>query len=290
MKLVTVIQFLLTTCIYSQSLENVDFRAEGKMIVVMFDLLHPNADTMMNLELQFKDRQGIAITTKTLSGDLKNVKPGEGKRIIWDVLSDGITLSGKYQAELKIIQYNSVKIGNQVWMTENLNVDRFRNGDLIPEAKTNEEWIKAGNNQQPAWCYNENDPKNGIKYGKLYNWYAVNDPRGLALTGWHIPKDEDWTTLSLFLGGDKISGNKMKSTIGWFNNGNANNSSGFSGLHGGLRSSDGYFDDIFFGYWWSRTEDNTSYAYYRGLNYGNIILYRGISNKGSGLSVRCLRD
>lgn len=74
----------------------------------------------------------------------------------------------------------TVTIGTQVWRTKNLDVATFRNGDSIPQAKTNEEWEKAAENQQPAWCYYNNDPANGAKYGKLYNWYAVNDSRGLA--------------------------------------------------------------------------------------------------------------
>lgn len=85
----------------------------------------------------------------------------------------------------------SIKIGNQTWMTENLNVDNFQNGDIIPEAKTTEEWEQAGKRQQPVWCYYDYDINNGKKYGKLYNWYAVNDPRGLAPKGWHIPSDEE---------------------------------------------------------------------------------------------------
>lgn len=85
--------------------------------------------------------------------------------------------------------YKTVTIGNQVWMAENLNVDKFRNGDLILQAKTEEEWKKAGENKHPAWCYFDNDTANDAKYGKLYNWYAVNDPRGLAPAGWHIPTD-----------------------------------------------------------------------------------------------------
>jgi len=105
----------------------------------------------------------------------------------------------------------SVKIGTQVWMTKNLDVSVFRNGDTIPEAKTNIEWIKAGDNQQPAWCYYDNDPANGAKYGKLYNWYAVNDSRGLAPTGWHVPSDAEWTQLKDFLGGIEVAGTKMKS-------------------------------------------------------------------------------
>ena len=109
----------------------------------------------------------------------------------------------------------TVPIGTQVWMTKNLDVATFRNGDPIPEAKTAEEWEKAGENKQPAWCYYDNDPANGAKYGKLYNWYAVNDSRGLAPVGYHIPSDAEWTKLTDFLGGESVAGTKMKSKSGW---------------------------------------------------------------------------
>jgi uncharacterized protein (TIGR02145 family) len=98
-------------------------------------------------------------------------------------------------------------------MVENLNVSTFRNGDPIPEAKTNEEWEKAGKNKQPAWCYYDNDPKNGAKYGKLYNWYAVSDPRGLAPAGWHVPSQEEWEILIKNLQG--TASEKMKTKDGW---------------------------------------------------------------------------
>ena len=116
--------------------------------------------------------------------------------------------------------YRIIRIGNQTWMAENLNVDKFRNGDEIPEAKTNKEWQLSGENGQPAWCYYDNDPDNGIKYGKLYNWYAVNDPRGLAPEGWHISTESDWEILIDYLGGEKVGFEKMKSKIGWDQNGN----------------------------------------------------------------------
>ena len=88
-----------------------------------------------------------------------------------------------------------VKIGDQIWMVENLNVDKFRNGDIIPEAKTNEEWKKANENKQPAWCYYGNDLTYGEKYGKLYNWYAVTDQRGLAPEGYLDEKKIDLRNL-----------------------------------------------------------------------------------------------
>jgi uncharacterized protein (TIGR02145 family) len=185
---------------------------------------------------------------------------------------------------------NEVTIGTQVWTTKNLDVSTFRNGDPIPEAKTMEEWQKAGKNKQPAWCYYDNDPSNGAKYGKLYNWYAVNDPRGLAPNGYHIPTDAEWTILEEYLGKD--AGEKMKSTSGWKDNGNGTNSSGFSGLPGGFRYDDGTFGSVGKdGYWWSSTEVSTFSAWYRYLFYYDGNVYRAIYfKKEVGLSVRCLRD
>jgi uncharacterized protein (TIGR02145 family) len=188
-----------------------------------------------------------------------------------------------------------VTIGKQVWMTENLNVDKFRNGDPIPEAKTDEEWEKAGINGQPVWCYYNNDRTNGVEYGKLYNWYAVNDPRGLAPEGLHVPSDEEWTTLDDFLGEGDVS-TKMKSTSGWTDNegesGNGTNESGFSGLPGGGRYSDGTFSLIGMnGVWWSSSEDAVpGDAWYRVLGYNHINLFRNSYSKADGWSVRCIMD
>ena len=185
----------------------------------------------------------------------------------------------------------TVTIGTQVWMTKNLDVSTFRNGDPIPEAKTVEEWLAYSGAREPAWCYYDNDPKNGEKYGKLYNWYAVNDARGLAPAGWHIPSDDEWTILRDYLGGVKTAGYKMKSKSGWKENGNGTNSSGFSGLPGGYRNIDGAFNYIGrLGYWWSSTESDADIAWDRVLLYGNGDVNRGSSLKGRGLSVRCLRD
>ena len=185
----------------------------------------------------------------------------------------------------------TVTIGAQVWMTKNLNVSTFRNGDPIPQAKTDDEWKKAGVNKQPAWCYYENDPANGAKYGKLYNWYAVSDSRGLAPVGYHIPSDAEWTILSDYLGGAEKAGAKMKSKQGWAEDGNGTNTSGFSGLPGGSRYYSGTFYGIGkYGYWWSSTEDFTGSAWLRTLFYGYGIVGRDDYDKEVGFSVRCLRD
>ncbi len=109
----------------------------------------------------------------------------------------------------------TVMIGTQTWEMANLNVITFRNGDTIPEARNNKEWVAAGESGKPAWCYYNNDPALGLKYGKLYNWYAVNDPRGLAPAGWTLAGDADWAKLISYLGGMGAAGSKMKSTSGW---------------------------------------------------------------------------
>jgi len=185
----------------------------------------------------------------------------------------------------------TVTIGTQTWTTKNLDVATFRNGEAIPQAKTDEEWKAAGKNKQAAWCYYENNSENGTKYGKLYNWYAVNDARGLAPAGWHIPTVEEWTVLSTFLGGEDVAGEKMKSTSGWNDDGNGTNSSGFSGLPGGFRFSNGSFGVVgILGYWWSASEYDGSDAWNRGLANYDSVLYRNYDGKYFGFSVRCVRD
>jgi uncharacterized protein (TIGR02145 family) len=192
--------------------------------------------------------------------------------------------------------YKTVKIGTQTWTAENLDAITFINGDPIPEAKTKGEWQSFTDNKKAAWCYYDNDPGNGKKYGKLYNWFAVIDPRGLAPKGWHIPANEEWSVLTTFLGGENVAGTKMKSTTGWYMNSLATDESGFSGLPGGYRNDNGTFILMnISGFWWSSTEDTeeTLNAWFRYLYYGSASVYRysgRLSYKQLGLTVRCLRD
>jgi uncharacterized protein (TIGR02145 family) len=184
----------------------------------------------------------------------------------------------------------TVTIGSQVWTTQNLSTAKFRNGDPIIEAKTDAEWVTAGENGQPAWCYYKNIPANGVKYGKLYNWFAVNDPRGLAPAGFHIPTDEEWTALTNYLGGEGDAGYKMKSTSGWIQNGNGSNSSAFSGLPGGGRKDNGVFGDVgSSGNWWSSTEGGARGGWACNLHYTEGNASRDNYRKQAGFSVRCLK-
>jgi uncharacterized protein (TIGR02145 family) len=185
--------------------------------------------------------------------------------------------------------YKTVKIGNQIWMAENLNVSHYSNGDLIPQIESKSEWA---NLTIGAWCYYNNDPENGAIYGKLYNWYAVNDTRGLAPAGWHIPSDEDWQTLTNYLGGESIAVNKLieVGTAHW-NEPNtwATNETGFSALPGGYRFSDGTCDDIGkAGYWCACTEYSSTDSWSRKLD--ESVLFRGICSKKVGRSIRLVKD
>jgi len=174
------------------------------------------------------------------------------KRLILLILSSSFFLScNSSKDEIKA----SVKIGNQVWMSTNLNVDIYRNGDIIPQVTDPTAWAELTTG---AWCYYNNDSLKGAIYGKLYNWYAVNDPRGLAPKGWHIPTDEEWITLVNSLGGDTVAGGKMKST----------------------------------GTWWSASEsynaDSLPCSLWELFRDGSLVRLR--DSKESSFSVRCLRD
>jgi uncharacterized protein (TIGR02145 family) len=186
---------------------------------------------------------------------------------------------------------NSLKLGSQSWSVNNLNVTSFRNGDAIPEARTNEAWVNAGRDGKPAWCNFGNDKRYDQKCGKLYNWFAVNDPRGLAPEGWHVPSDTEWSVLIDFLGGDDVAGSKMKNTGGWLDVGNGTNTSGFSALPCGYRNYNGAFGffltDV---YWWSSTADTSGKAWYRNIYYFNNIVTRNSDPKAVGFSVRCIKD
>ena len=182
------------------------------------------------------------------------------------------------------IKAQDVTIGEQTWTSKNLDVSNYRNGEAITLAQTDSEWKAAGEKGKPAYCYYQ---KKGSNYGKLYNWYAVIDSRGLAPKGYHIPTDDEWTKLKDYLG---EAGTKMKSNSGWQNNGNGSNSSGFAGLPGGHRLDGGFVGVGTYGYWWSSTRNFAKSAWGFYLTYFSGDFYNFNNDKRDGFSVRCLRD
>jgi uncharacterized protein (TIGR02145 family) len=185
--------------------------------------------------------------------------------------------------------YKTITIGTQTWMAENLRTTKYRDGSAIPNVTGNSDWVAITTG---AFCTNnyipEADPS--VTYGRLYNWYTVNDSRNIAPAGWHVPADTEWTTLITYLGGENAAGGKMKE-IGithWYNpNGGATNESGFTALPTGLRESfDGTFVNVgYYGYYWSSTN-----AWHCEVYYWDAKAYRSGFYKTSGFAVRLVKD
>jgi uncharacterized protein (TIGR02145 family) len=275
---------------YAQKVSNISFSQEQSNIVVSYDL---EVKTPCKVSLYVSTDSGLTWQgpLNKVSGDVGNKVYSGSRSITWSVLDEYKELRGdkiKFQVRAKTETIKTVNIGTQEWTTKNLDVTKYRNGDIIPEVKDRKKWNSLTTG---AWCYYNNDPKNAAIYGKLYNWHAVNDPRGLAPEGFHIPSKGDWDILVDYLGGNSVAGGKLKSTKLWRSpNIAATNSVGFTGLPGG------YSFNVFFGigisgYWWSSSEsDEVGTAWYRAL--GNDE--SNVSDMGElesfGFSVRCLKD
>lgn len=219
-----------------------------------------------------------------------------------------ISVIENYLVDIDGNVYQIVKIGNQWWMAENLKVTHYRNGDAIPNITNTDQWIEQ---TIGAYCNYFNDTTLVATYGRLYNWYAVNDSRNIAPEGWHVPDDswtDDWKELEVYLGMSQTQANstfwrgideggKLKEAgiVHWNNpNTGATNSVGFSALPGGYRDIVGtggsYYNMGFFAAFWTATEYDTNIAWTRWLGFSNSQVFRGYDNKRYGFSIRCVRD
>lgn len=238
------------------------------------------------------------------SGSTVTISPNTGDSCLLDIpvsLSPGANLIIATGAHFEIAgnlitdAYPAVTVCSQTWMSKNLAVTTYRNGDPIPQVTTDVMW---GNPSGPgAWCYYNNDPSTEPVYGKLYNWRAVNDPRGLAPAGWHIPTDAEWTILTDCLGGETLAGPALKEAgfAHWMNVGPpvvpGTNSSGMTMLPAGWRSGGGPFGlQRDYGFWWSATSAGATIAWIRDLRANNTAVSRGTMGIYNGLSVRCVKD
>jgi uncharacterized protein (TIGR02145 family) len=197
--------------------------------------------------------------------------------------------------------YTTVTIGTQVWMKENLNTTKYNDGTAVPNITDNTAWSTLITG---AYSDYNNTPSNSTTYGRLYNWYAVdnneltklasNGGKNVCPTGWHVPSYAEWTTLISYLGGDNVAGGKLKETgtAHWNIDSEATNETGFTALPGGLHDTPGQFLDIGdIGYWWSSTDINEWDAKMWGLYYyDQDIVHWYMVFKMDGCSVRCLRD
>jgi len=194
--------------------------------------------------------------------------------------------------------YKTVKIGTQEWMAENLRTKKYRNGETITNLSGDTTWMKITTGAYCNYDYNNDNPS---IYGRYYNWYAVNDGRNIAPTGWHVPTDIEWTILTTYLGGDNVAGLKLqesgRSTHWWFNT-NATNESGFTAIGAGFVGDpneavlDGTILGIWvYAYWWTSTENNSTEAKCRCISMNsNNIVSKYSKLKGYGYSMRCIKD
>jgi uncharacterized protein (TIGR02145 family) len=234
------------------------------------------------LSVPYALHSGNGVRGVSTSGDTLFLDNGKS------IIIPGISVAN--QLIVKDIEGNSypyVFICNQAWTTKNLTVTRYRNGDIIPQVQDGTQWanLKTG-----AWCYYLNDPTTESTYGKIYNWYAVNDPRGLAPQGWHIPTENEWTILSNCVSNN---GGALKSTSSlWLNpNVGASNSSGFSALPGGNRNNGCCFYSMGeLAYFWSSTPYLTNYAINYSLRNTENTIGKGPVFVNEGKYVRCVKD
>lgn len=211
------------------------------------------------------------------------------------------TLDEKKTDEKKLIEIKSIVIGEQTWSAENINISHFQNGDSIPEAKTEDDWIKAAQENKPIWSYYNFDKKYEKQYGKLYNWYAITDPRGFAPKGWRVSSLNDWNILLNKCGGPDLAANNLKMKGGSFwekTNADINNENNFSALPGGFYEAfgeNGFWSIGRVGMWWtsdaSIENNNSSAAFMMSSDeeYSSKVTFSE-ERKSSGLSVRFVAD
>ncbi|MBC8488024.1 MAG: fibrobacter succinogenes major paralogous domain-containing protein [Bacteroidetes bacterium] len=294
----------------AQQIQNIRFEQEGKKINIYYDLLSGESGQKYDIQVYCSTDDGSTWGSplQHISGSVgKNQKAGYDKKIIWDVLAEKEKLTGNIKFKINAVfselsgksgtfidsrdgqSYKWVRIGDQIWMAENLNVGTMIYGS---QGQTNDRNIEK-------YCYKNNNT-NCDEYGGLYKWYEMmqytetQGTQGICPNGWHIPTNDEWSTLVHFLGESNVAGGKLKETgtPHWNSpNKDATNSSGFSALPGGYRGSNGYFIGLgYYAYFWSSSEFSILTAWYRKLFYDSEEVFRRDYPESYGFSVRCLQD
>ncbi len=249
-----------------------------------------NSTITVNQLKSTKATVNMAYTT----GDILLFKGTSGSYsyIISDIPTASKTITFNFSAcsDFDNNNYTTLQIGTQTWMAENLKSTHFKNGTAIPNVTNDTVWKALATG---AYCDYNNTPANNTTYGRLYNWATVNTGN-LCPTGWHVPTDAEWSTLTTYLGGEATVSGKLKEAglTHWISpNSAATNETGFTALPGGTRTSDGiYYNISSYGFWWSSTANTTANAWARAMYYNLISVYRGSYAKTSGFSVRCIKD
>jgi uncharacterized protein (TIGR02145 family) len=276
----------ITACIILFFL--IAFNCFSQQVIIGDSIINESALVSIN-----STNKGFLPPRLTLSQREAIKKPATGL-MIWCTdnnemqVFNGYMWTNLYGSSAGLIPAGSTKICLTIWMEKNLTVRTYRNGDSIPVVTDPVQWA---NLTTGAMCWYNNDTANKTTYGALYNWYAVNDSRGLAPAGWHIAKNVEWGFLINCLGGDSIAGGKIKDAgVLWSNpNTGASNSSGFTALPGGFRNSNGTFEQVNQqAMWWVKPEGSTNNVQSKLVQYQSAGITNSTLNKNTGLSVRCV--
>ena len=266
----------------STSLAQLDTIQSGDKLYVSFDAESSSAllDTMWIDQNRFVRAAGPIGFDGTIH-DSDTV----GNKVYFEVIRENC---GQFKVLFDGYAYATFQQGDQCWFAENLRSEVYANGDSVVGNLTGTDWALTTSGAQQVY---EGDADNLLNYGRLYNWHAVNDARGLCPSGWHVPTDDEWTDLIDFLGGEASAGEALKASpdddFSW----DGTNASGFSGLPGGRVNVNGTFSqESSVGYWWTATNDGVSFAWSRGVESTYDSVARNTGNKVAGFSVRCAKD
>jgi uncharacterized protein (TIGR02145 family) len=274
-----------------------EMKPRKQIVSIPYAIHAKSADTVISKILETQTLADVATINNAVNAQIKNVNdPTDMQDAATKAYSDALIykLYEEGAIRLKDIDgnyYNTIKIGVQIWMAENLRTTKFNDGESIPRVTDGAEWV---NLSTPGYCWYDNDSTTyAFTYGALYNWYTINTGK-LCPKGWHVPNDIEWITLTDYLGGSDIAGGKLKEagTIHWISpNTGATNESGFKALPGGDRWNNAIFGAMGYqGFWWSSTEYSSTNARYRTIFHIYTNALRGSTYKEYGLSVRCLRN
>jgi uncharacterized protein (TIGR02145 family) len=274
-----------------------------ELMSVPYALYASKTDTSsLNLVNRFNSKVNVSDTSNMLSnyrtGLNAKINTTDTSTMLSNYLRKADDIIADLQLQIKQLQslsnvididgnsYKTVKIGSQIWMSENLKVTKYRNGESIPNVTNNYEW---SNLNIGAWNINQDV----TIYGRLYNWFTVSDNRGLCPNGWHVPSLEEWNILVDFLGGEEIAGAKLKATTLWDSNEGATNESGFAAFANGfalINTGNLHVDNGNLGFFWSSSPWSDWGAISKKLWTITNDIKNHIGDKKNGFSVRCLRD
>jgi uncharacterized protein (TIGR02145 family) len=284
----------ITDITYSSATSGGNITSDGGLDITVRGVCWSQSQNPTTGDSKTEDGSGSGVYTSTVTGLIPNTTyylRAYATNSDGTAYGDELPFNTGLLTDINGNTYNTITIGNQVWMQENLKVTKLNGGTEIPNVTDEDTWLHTN---EPGYGWYDNDASTyGEVYGAMYNWHAVNTG-SLCPDGWHVPTDAEWTILTDYLGGLAISGGPLKEagTEHWYSpNTDATNASGFTALPGGYRSNGGQYYSIGVrGSWYTSSEKDNTYVWRRDMQSNHGEVQRWDNNKRFGLSVRCVKD